>query len=104
MKKYRNGKHLKLGCIFFLNTLYIQGEADAFALNFQNTINDLYCKAFSLKTKLVSEKHYENRWITPEIISLLNAKSEYFNLFRLNLISADENNRFKNRVTNLIRI
>ena len=81
----------------------IRGDADSYAENFQNVLNDLYCKAFPMKTKLVSEKHFENHWVTPEIIRLLDAKSEYFTLYRMNLISSEENNRYKNKVTNIVR-
>ena len=81
----------------------IRGDADNYAENFQNVLNDIYCKSFPMKTKFVSEKHFENHWVTSEIIRLLAAKSEYFTLYKMKLISSQENNRYKNKVTNIIR-
>ena len=88
----------------------ISDDVDSYVENFLNALDRIYCSSFPLKTKVISERYYLNRWMTPEMHNLLNAKSNYFSLYRLGrsldieLVSRDENNRFKNRVTNLIRI
>ena len=35
--------------------------------SFVNKLNELYCKCFPMKTKYVSEKRIENRWITTDV-------------------------------------
>ena len=75
---------------------------DKFVENFLKTLNELYCRCFPLKTKYVPSKYSLNPWITPQIKSIINAKSRYFSLFRLGLVSRMENNRFKNKVKLII--
>ena len=55
-----------------------------------------------MKTKLVSKKKASNPWFTPEISKLVQLKSVYFNMLRLELISKEENNCFKNRLKSKI--
>ena len=70
---------------------------------FLSALNGLYCRAFSIKTKYVSENFKTNRWMSPELKSIINSKSDYFHLYRTKMISLVEFNRFKNRCTNIIR-
>ena len=68
-----------------------------------NSLNDLYCEAFPLKTKFVKRQHYYNTWVTPEIKSLIRSNSDYFYLFKINMITKEENNAFKNRVNRIVK-
>ena len=43
-----------------------------------------------------------NPWITPELNTLINQKSVYFELFRLGIVTKRENNNFKNKVRTAI--
>ena len=70
---------------------------------FLHTVNSLYCKCFPLKIKYISRQHYECPWMTPELIKLTRLKSLYFNLWRAKIISTQENNFFKNRLTSILR-
>ena len=71
---------------------------------FLSKLNELYCKCFPLKIKLVSRRHMNSPWITDSLRKLIRAKSDYFQLFRLGVISKQENNAFKNRVLNKIKL
>ena len=70
---------------------------------FITTINKLYCKNFPIKIKHLSRKRLQKPWISSELISLIKQKSEYYKLYRLDLISRQTNNRFKNMVNDRIR-
>ena len=71
--------------------------------NFTNVLNDLHCKSFPIKSKLISYKHCANPWFTSSLKKLIDAKSKYFQLLRLNVITVQENNLFRNKVNSLIR-
>ena len=79
------------------------GTLDSFMLNFTQKLNNLYCECFPTKIKYVSQKYFENPWITRDIIKLINYKSLYFNMYRKGVISSDINNAFKNRVNKIIK-
>ena len=87
----------------------ISHDVDIYTENFIKNLDRLYCSYFPLKTKFVSERNFSNRWMTSELQNLLNAKSDYFYLCRMGnrigieFISREENSRFKNKITNLIR-
>ena len=78
-------------------------DANIFAETYIETLNNLYCEAFPLKTKFVKRKYYFNSWVTPDIKTLLQAKSDYFYLFKMKIISKEENNVFKNKVYRIIK-
>ena len=71
--------------------------------NFCFTLDQTYCGNFPLKTKMVTNKQLNKPWITPEIKQLIDRKSEYFELYRLGIITHTENNVFKNRISSLCR-
>ena len=77
-------------------------DLDQYALNLTSSLDDLYCKSFPLKTKRISKQKCLNPWFSPEIRNLVNMKSTYFNLLRINAITKEENNRFKNKVKSAI--
>ena len=76
---------------------------DSYTENFINKLNVLYCSAFPLKVKYVSSTNHCNPWITDSIRKLIEAKANYFQLYRLSIVTLEENNRFRNRVNNIIR-
>ena len=67
------------------------------------TVDHLYCTAFPLKSKYISKKHNHNPWITEPIKKLVEAKSQYFQLYRLSLVTLAENKRYRNLVNYIIR-
>ena len=71
--------------------------------NFSNSLNDLYCQAFPLKSKLVPASKLSTPWITPSLKNLINSKSHYFHLYKIGAITHEENRQFKNRVSNILR-
>ena len=73
--------------------------ADAFTSN----LNELYCTAFPLKVKYVSKRPNYNPWINDSTKKLIEAKSKYFQLYKLSLVTLTENNRFRNKVNSIIR-
>ena len=70
---------------------------------FISTLNSLFCSAFPLKIKYVSKQHSLNPWITESIKKLIEAKSHYFQLYKMSLVTVDENNSFRNKVNSIIR-
>lgn len=70
---------------------------------FLTKLNFFYCSAFPLKTKTISTNRSLNPWITPYITKLIKAKSTYFKLMTLGIITKAENNYFKNQVTSKIK-
>ena len=67
------------------------------------TIDSFYCSAFPLKIKYVPKKSNHNPWINESIRKLIEAKSHYFQLYRLSLVTRAENNNFRNKVNSIIR-
>ena len=78
-------------------------DADLFTDNLIETLNNLYCSAFPQKTKLVSNNNYMTPWITSSLKKLIEAKSNYFKLYKLSLVTLAENNIFRNKVNNAVR-
>ena len=68
-----------------------------------DTLNNFYCKAFPIKIKYVSPIHHKKPWFTPRMKELMESKSLYFQLFKLNIVSLSENNQFRNKVNSVIR-
>ena len=66
------------------------------------TLNSFYCTCFPLQTKFVTRKYFEKPWLTNDLKKLLAAKSKYFKLLQLGVITNQENNRFKNRVKKIV--
>ena len=81
----------------------ISQNTDTYAEKFTETLDNLYCSAFPLKTKHILKKHNHSPWITEPIRKLILAKSQYFQLYKLSLVSLDENKIFRNKVNSIIR-
>ena len=70
--------------------------------NFVQKLNALYRSCFPLKIKYVKNTTSVNPWMTSSLLKLVQAKSKYFNLFRLGLVSCEENRIFRNKVNSLV--
>ena len=77
-------------------------DANTYTQNFSKKINEFYVKTFPKKTKLISKKYETNPWMNTNLRKLIDAKSVYFTLYREGIITKDENNAFKNKVTKII--
>ena len=69
---------------------------------FLKTLNEIFCQCFPEKTKFVTSKAFTNPWITPKLRKLIKIKSEFFKLYKMNIISKETNNSFKNKVKSII--
>ena len=78
-------------------------NTNLYAEKFVETVDKLYCTAFPLKTKYVPNKDYHNPWITDSVKKLIEAKSHYFQLYKLSLVTLEENKRFRNKVNSMVR-
>ena len=58
--------------------------------NFLSALNNLYCSCFPLTVKSISEKIYDNPWINSDVRNLISAKSNYYQLFKMNLVSRED--------------
>ena len=87
---------------FNWNDIFSQ-NINLYAENLSATLDNLYCSAFPLKIKYISKRHNHNPWITEPIKKLIEAKSHYFMLYRLGMVTLDENKRYRNKVNHIIR-
>jgi len=78
-------------------------DINSYVENFTNEINELYCRHFPIKTKVVSEKKICSPWVNEYIKNLIMSKSNYFQLMKLGIVSKRENNAFKKKVKNITR-
>ena len=74
------------------------GNIDDIFSKFNDVANKLYVDCFPLMSKHVPIRNLMKPWFTPELKTLVKNKSSYFELYRLNIISKSENNRYKNKV------
>ena len=70
---------------------------------FVSKLDALYCKNFPMKTKFITLKRLNKKWITPEIKRLINTKSDSYKKFRRGEITRDQNNRIKNELNSKIK-
>ena len=75
---------------------------DEFAENLISKLNSIYCTCFPLKFKYVRSEKNMNPWINSRLKKLVQAKSQFFRLFKLGVVSLQENNHFKNRVHKIL--
>ena len=81
----------------------LSSDVNQYTENFISAINDLFCKSFPMKTKIISKSHLNCPWMNGNLKKLVKAKSDYFHLYRLGVISEVQNNSFKNKVNRIIR-
>ena len=55
---------------------------------------ELYCECFPLKSKLIGKRQVQNPWKTQHLKKIVEAKSNDFNLMKLNIIVGEENKLF----------
>ena len=70
--------------------------------NFMTKINIFYQDSFPIKKKYISQKRFNNKWITNNVKHLINQKSAAYKNFRLGHISKENNNAIKNRLNRQI--
>ena len=75
---------------------------DMNCVKFIKIVNDFYCHCFPLKVKFLSRKRLQKPWLSPSLMKLIKQKSNYFKLFKMNIISKSVNNMFKNQVNKRI--
>ena len=56
-------------------------EIDIYVDNFMAKLNEIYCYNFPLKFKEFSKNKLNNKWMTPEILHLIDLKAKYFSLY-----------------------
>ena len=76
---------------------------ETYMQNFISCLNILYQESFPLKTKFVTQKYFNNPWHNKEVKKISEARKQYHKLFLLNLVTREQYNSFRNKVTNLIR-
>ena len=75
---------------------------DVFTENLISKLNLFYCTCFPLKIKYVRSEKRMNPWINSRLKKLIQAKSQFFRLFKLGIVTFQENNVFKNRVQKIL--
>ena len=78
-------------------------DVDISVERFIEKLNGIYCETFPLKHKTLSRRHIMNPWMNKNILKLVNLKSEYCLMMKLEMASAAENNALRNRVNSIIR-
>ena len=62
-----------------------------------------YNRCFPLKVKYVSQKRIQKQWITSGILNSIKTKSRYFKLYKLGIIDAQLNRKYRNCLNSTIR-
>ena len=70
---------------------------------FMGKLDYFYQNTFPIKTKFISKKRFNNKWVTNEVKQLINEKSNSFKNYRLGRISKENNNAIKNRLNREIK-
>ena len=78
-------------------------DVNTYMNNFLTYLNKIYIESFPLKIKYISRKSALNPWINSTIRKLIRAKSTYFKLFKLKIVSCSENNAYKNQVKQITK-
>ena len=77
-------------------------DVNQYLIKFTEKLNYFYCHNFQFKIKFVTKKEFSRPWITSRVRKLLEIKSNYFRLYRMGLVSSQDNNRVKNKVKSLV--
>ena len=77
-------------------------DLNQYLIKFTEKLNYFYCHHFPFKIKYVTKKEFSRPWITSRVKKLLEIKSDYFRLYRMGLVSSQDNNRVKNKVKSLV--
>ena len=77
-------------------------DIDLFTVAILDKLNYLYCKACPLKYRTISRKKLLNPWVTKPLKKLLRNKSQYFNLYKMGIVSANENRIYCKKVKKII--
>ena len=80
----------------------ISNDLNLFTENLISKLNFFYCNCFHLKVKFVKSEKNVNPWMNSQCRKLIQAKSQYFQLFKLGIVSRQENNIFKNKVQKIL--
>ena len=78
-------------------------DVNIYTDKFIKCIDSLYCDCFPLKIKFLPTKVLEKPWITSDIRKLISYKSQYFHLFKLGVVTENDNKTFKNKVHSIIK-
>ena len=70
---------------------------------FFDKIESLFNLSFPLLSKQISSKRLNNPWLSPAILTSIKHKNHLFKLSKSSLISRSYYNRYRNRLTALIR-
>ena len=93
----------ELALVDWENLLCLPSTNDNFEV-FLNIINRLYNKCYPLKTKFISTKRLQNPWITNGILNSIKHKCNLFKMHKLGTISHNYYKRYRNNLTQVIRL
>ena len=65
-------------------------------------MKEFYSQAFPVKSKIVSQKNYNNPWVNNRLRQLIKIKSAYCNWLRLGIVTKHENNTVKKRINAIL--
>ena len=78
-------------------------DVNVYTDNFTKTIDFFYCKCFPIKVKYISNKQLCTPWISSNLKKLISYKSQYFNLFRMGIVSDNNYKTYKNKVKSILK-
>ena len=78
-------------------------DVSIYTENFYSALNTIYQKSFPLRTKMVTNRYFNNPWISNDVKKLSDARKRYHSLFILGIVSHSEYATYRNKVTALIR-
>ena len=77
-------------------------DINIYTANFLDKLNEIFQSCCPVKVKLIPKKRMDNPWITSATQKLIQAKSQYFLLYKRGIVSKSENNSFKNKVKSIL--
>ena len=77
-------------------------DINSYVEKFTEKLNYFYCKSFPLKTKFISPHKSSNPWFNSYTRKLIGAKSKYFQLWKLGLVSLSALKTFNNKVRSML--
>ena len=86
-----------------VRTMNFDADVNVLTSKFSEKLNTLYSACFPIKIKYVLNRRLCKPWLSPAIMKSIKTKSQYFKLYKLGIISAELNRRYRNKLTSTIR-
>ena len=87
----------------YVRDMYYEADVNELTRTFTQKLNNIYTSCFPIKIKYVSARRLCKPWLSSAIMKSIKTKSQYFKLYKLGIISAELNRKYRNLLTSTIR-